>query len=331
VTTHTTADAFVRKLLERPTDATARLVFADWLEETGDKRNTAWAYYMRLRTEADRYPHNSRERAELELQAAGYTKHIRAELAIPAAKFVGYPKSLLQLLPAPNITVRLDGFDPPRAVVEFLPESVARENILFPLDHQPGTLLLAGAEPWNADTLQKLQFILNRDIVLVRADATDIQDAIDRTFGATETLSVDSVLYEFTDPAQSVLYDDPQPLPSHEQVAALTNLILTEAVSMRADGATVEPDTAGASVYFEIDGARVERDRLPEGFVRPVAERIAVLANINPDVALPDVPPVAHMGIITLSEPTAVSAIVRIEPTLFGPRTEMEFDRGAAR
>lgn len=319
MTTHTTADAFVRKLLERPTDATARLVFADWLEETGDKRNTAWAYYIRLRTEADRYPHGSTERAELERQAAGYTKHIRAELALPVAKFIGYPKSLLQLLPAPNITVRLDGFDPPRAIVELLPESVARENLLFPLDHQSGTLLLAAADPWNADTMQKLQFILNRDIVLVRAEATDVQDAIDRSYGLTETESVDSVFYEFPG-----LYE---PDPTHEQVGALTNLMLTEAIAMRADGATIEPDAAGASVYFEIDGARVERDRLPERFVRPVAERLAIMANISTVVTNPAAPPVAHMGLITLSEPVAVGIIVRIEPTLFGPRTELEFER----
>lgn len=333
MTTHITADAFVRKLLERPTDATARLVFADWLEETGDKRNTAWAYYIRLRTEADRYPHNSTERAELEQQAACYTKHIRAELALPVAKFIGYPKSLLQLLPAPNFTVRLDGFDPPRAVLECVPESIARENLLFPIDYQPGTLLLAAADPWNADTMQKLQFILNKDIVLVRADTTDVQDAIDRSYGLTEIETIDSLplLYEFTDPAQSVLYDDPEPAPSHEQIANFTHLILTDAIAMRAEGATIEPDIDGASVFFEIDGARTERDRLPARFVRLVTERIALMANISPEVALPDAPPVAYMGILALTEPVAVSILVRVEPTLFGPRTEMEFDRGAAR
>jgi uncharacterized protein (TIGR02996 family) len=316
VTTHTTADAFVRKLLERPTDATARLVFADWLEETGDKRNTAWAYYIRLRTEADRYPHGSTERAELERQAANYTKHIRAELALPAAKFVGYPKSLLQLLPAPNITVRLDGFDPPRDVVEYLPESVARENLLFPLDHQPGTLLLAAENPQNTDIMQKLQFILNKDIVLVRADLDELRDAINRSYGQTEVEFVECVHYEFVEPD-----------PTDEQVAAFTNLMLTEAITLRAAGATIEPDTAGASVYFEIDGARVERDRLPERFVRPVAERLAIMAKIDTVVTDPAAPPVAHMGLIALNAAVAVRVIVRIEPTLFGPRTELDFER----
>lgn len=271
MTTHTTADAFVRKLLERPTDATARLVFADWLEETGDKRNTAWAYYIRLRTEADRYPHNSTERAELERQAACYTKHIRAELALPAAKFVGYPKSLLQLLPAPNITVRLDGFDPPRDVVEYLPESVARENLLFPLDHQPGTLLLAAADPRNADTLQKMQFILNRDIVLVRGDATDIQDAFDRTFGLTETLSIDS----------APLFYPPEPSPTDPQVVQLANELLNAAVALRADRVRVLSEVLDAVVQCRVNGLWVPREGIPAQFVRALVAQYAIRAGVS--------------------------------------------------
>lgn len=327
MTTHITADAFVRKLLERPTDATARLVFADWLEETGDKRNTAWAYYIRLRTEADRYPHGSTERAELEGQAAGYTKHIRAELTLPAAKFVGYPKSLLQLLPAPNITVRLDSFDPPRDVVEYLPESVARENLLFPLDHQPGTLLLAAENPQNADIMQKLQFILNKDIVLVRADLDELRDAINRSYGQTEVEFVECVLVDFTNPPQFASTDPPEPAPDSEVIVRLTNLILTEATARRATSVSIEPDTTGATLSYEIAGVREERDRLLARHARAITARLAIMAKINPDVALPDAPPVAHMGLITFSVLGVISIIVRIEPTLFGPRTKLEFER----
>src|SRR5689334_11583200 len=110
MSSHPTADAFMRGYLPNPSDATARLVFADWLEETGTPWNRAWAYYIRVKAEADQFPPGSAERRDLEAQAAGYARRIRARLTIPAALFVGYPKSLLQLLPGPNITVRLDGF-----------------------------------------------------------------------------------------------------------------------------------------------------------------------------------------------------------------------------
>src|SRR6266542_6112212 len=110
---HPDADAFIRSYLEHPTDATSRLVFADGLEETGEPHNTAWAHFIRRRIEADRHPPDSRERRELDREADSYAPRIRANLTIPAALFVGYPKSLLQLLPAPNITVRLADFAVP--------------------------------------------------------------------------------------------------------------------------------------------------------------------------------------------------------------------------
>src|SRR5215211_6830640 len=93
------ADAFMRKYLERPSDAAARLVFADWLEETGEEHNAAWAHFIRLKAEADRHAANSPTRHEIERHAGQYAVHIRARLAIPAQLFIDYPKSLLQLLP----------------------------------------------------------------------------------------------------------------------------------------------------------------------------------------------------------------------------------------
>jgi hypothetical protein len=133
----------------------------------------------------------------LEDKADGFSRHIRARLTIPAALFIGYPKSLLELLPGPNITVRLGRFECPRSVLELMPESVARENLLLPLDQQQGPVLLVGA--CNADDpelVQKLEFILNRDIVLVRAEPDDVVAAINRHYGQTEVESIDCVLYE---------------------------------------------------------------------------------------------------------------------------------------
>ena len=131
---HPDADAFMRSYLEHPTDAISRLVFADWLEETGEPHNTAWAHFIRLRIEADRYPSDKRRAAaNSTAKPTQYAPHIRASLTIPAQKFVGYPKSLLQLLPAPNITVRLKGFS-----LHALPHQYLRSRHPCPLPNGTG-------------------------------------------------------------------------------------------------------------------------------------------------------------------------------------------------
>src|ERR1051326_1903655 len=87
----------------------------------------------------------------------------------------------------------------PQSVVEMAPESVARENRVMPLSADGNSLKIVTSEPENYDVLQKLQFILNKDIQPVIADREQIVAAINRHSGQTETESVDSMIAEFTD------------------------------------------------------------------------------------------------------------------------------------
>ena len=328
------ADAFVRKYLECPSNATARLVFADWLEETGEAHNRAWAYFIRLRCEADLYPFGSRERRELDRQADEYAEHIRARLAIPAKLFVGYPKSLLQLLPAPNIAVRLAEFAVPREVLELVPESVARENFLFPLDAQERTLLLAAADPRDGDTMQKLEFILNRDVVFVGADRDDVQSAIDREYGQTETEAVDSLLAAFVAPGP-VFTGTVAPFEPDDDdapVARLVTLILQEASNLRADRVHIFPDGAAVVVRYRIDDEWTERDRVPLRLLRPMASRLAVIAGIPVEWTFADPP---SLSPLTGQFPLLVSGVhftirVTLQPSPDGPTTQIDLVRAPA-
>ena len=88
------------------------------------------------------------------------------------------------------------GGTPTIAIARRRPESVARENLVLPLDLRGRTLLVATTEPHNFDTAQKLEFILNKDIVLVNAAPDEVLETINRLYGQSETVSVDSVSYE---------------------------------------------------------------------------------------------------------------------------------------
>src|SRR5262245_25700934 len=87
------------------------------------------------------------------------------------------------------------------SVIEMVPESVARENIVIPLELQDESLVVAISDPMALDVLDKLRFILNRDIRVAIASRESIQTAINRHYGQTETESVDSMLQEFTETA----------------------------------------------------------------------------------------------------------------------------------
>ena len=87
----------------------------------------------------------------------------------------------------------------PPHVVELVPESVARENQIIPLSHENNALQIVMSDPNDLDTIEKLRFILNKDIQPVLSDREDIITAINTHYGQSETESVDSMLSEFTD------------------------------------------------------------------------------------------------------------------------------------
>ncbi|VTS03017.1 type iv fimbrial assembly protein : Uncharacterized protein OS=Lottia gigantea GN=LOTGIDRAFT_238660 PE=4 SV=1: T2SE_Nter [Gemmata massiliana] len=91
--------------------------------------------------------------------------------------------------------------NPPRAVVELIPESVARENFVFPVALDGRTLHVATIDPSDILLRDKLSFIFNKDIRFIEYPRADIFRAINEHYGQSETQSVDSMLVEFTDTA----------------------------------------------------------------------------------------------------------------------------------
>jgi uncharacterized protein (TIGR02996 family) len=193
---HPDADAFVRAILRDPADLTTRLVFADWLEETGDPSNVAWAQFIRLMAEADRHQLGSQVRSDLEHQASGHAQEIRTALVITTALLLRDPTPLLAVLPAWRIRVEMRGTDTPCAVIEVLHESVARECKVLPLYLRGRTLLVAMADPSQQEIPEKPSFILNKALIAVRVETQDLESEIDDRFRERVTETVEFVLYE---------------------------------------------------------------------------------------------------------------------------------------
>ena len=174
----------------------------------------------------------------------------------------------------------------PKAVIELVPESVARENVVLPLTLEGNQLKIITADPANYETIQKLQFILNKDVIPVLAIQEQIQEAINRNYGQTETESVDSMLVEFTDTAieftqtesvASMAAADESDAP----VVKLCNLIIQEAINLRASEIHVEPFGDRVRVRYRIDGVLVERDSAPRRLLAPLLSRLKIMGSID--------------------------------------------------
>jgi hypothetical protein len=89
----------------------------------------------------------------------------------------------------------------PPEILELVPESAARENLVIPFAVLDGILHVVMADPTDADTVAKLIFILNRDIQPLTAPREQIIDCINRHYGPAKPEAANEVLCEFTDTA----------------------------------------------------------------------------------------------------------------------------------
>jgi type IV pilus assembly protein PilB len=184
--------------------------------------------------------------------------------------------------------VDLASCDVSEEVVGLLPESVARENTIFPLSESGGTLRVATSDPTDMDAQEKLRFILNREIEMAIAPREQIVEAINRHYGLSDGESADSMLQEFTDTAidftetaleqDAAAEDDDQ---SDAPVVKLVNLIITEAVQLRASDIHIEPFEDRIRIRYRIDGRLVERDNPPRRLLGAVLSRIKILAKLD--------------------------------------------------
>ena len=184
--------------------------------------------------------------------------------------------------------VDLTGMTVPQDVVELLPESVARENTLFPLAEAGSTLRLATCDPTDMDLQERLRFILNRDIELSLAPRAQIVEAINRHYGLSDGESADSMLQEFTDTAidftetaveqaANAKEEDTSDAP----VVKLVNLIITEAVQLRASDIHIEPFEDRVRIRYRIDGRLVERDNPPRRLLGAMLSRFKILSKLD--------------------------------------------------
>ncbi|QDU53043.1 GspE/PulE family protein [Gimesia panareensis] len=183
--------------------------------------------------------------------------------------------------------VELEGMEIPQSVIELVPESMARENTVIPVGMKGDSLQIALHDPMKYEVLDKLRFIINRDIDVVMAPIEAIQSAINRHYGQSETESVDTMLKEFTETQIDITATELATSTNVEEedesapVIRLANLIISEAVNMRASDIHVEPFEDRIRIRYRIDGSLIERDSPPRRLLSALVSRFKIMARMD--------------------------------------------------
>lgn len=188
--------------------------------------------------------------------------------------------------------IELREIEIPPSVIELVPESLARENIVMPLAQGSGTIKVIMHDPLGFETIEKLRFVLNREIEVALAPKEAIVEAINKYYGRSsgETESVDSMLQEFTDTAIDFAEDMGPGGKSGTTVTLeegdapvikLVHLIIQEAVTMRASDIHIEPFADRVRIRYRIDGVLMERDSAPRRLLGAIVSRLKIMGSID--------------------------------------------------
>ena len=188
--------------------------------------------------------------------------------------------------------VQLDEIQIPDTVVGLVPESLARENVVMPLSQENGMIKVIMHDPNDFETVDKLRFVLNREIEVALAPKQAIVEAINHYYGSSskETESVDSMLQEWTDTALDDIGDGEGPAgmgkanileEGDAPIIRLVHLIIQEAVTSRASDIHIEPFADRVRIRYRIDGVLMERDSPPRRLLASIVSRIKIMGSID--------------------------------------------------
>jgi general secretion pathway protein E len=158
------------------------------------------------------------------------------------------------------------------------------EHTLLPLGvADDGSLLIAVSGPLDPSVADELRQTYGRRLSLVDAPAAEIQSAIlsaSNEMPNAPTADLRSTDLEVLAPEEEAI-DDLRALASQAPVIKLVNVVLLEALRLRASDVHLESTAQGLRVRYRVDGVLQEVSNPPRQYQAAVISRIKIMANLN--------------------------------------------------
>lgn len=180
--------------------------------------------------------------------------------------------------------IDLDKIQISSSTMKLIPEELVRKHYVLPLGKEDGRLKIIISDPLDLDMLDLLRFRLNAELECCLASPTKIRTHILHTMDEVRS-SIDATAAELTAAghaieaevrkAEAAQADDEGP------IVRLVNLMIDEAVRLRASDIHIEPMSDRVRVRYRVDGVCSERDNIPKTMQAPVIARIKIMSGMD--------------------------------------------------
>ena len=179
--------------------------------------------------------------------------------------------------------VNIDEIEFSDSVLKLIPEDVVKKYNVLPLGEENGVLKIIVGNPMDLDTLDLVRFRLNKELDCYLASPTKIKGYIQRQLDEVRS-SIDQTTEELAAEGHSIEAEIAKAQKGQDDegpVIRLVNLIIDEAVKMRASDIHVEAMSDRVRVRYRVDGICIERDNIPKNMQPPLVARFKIISGMD--------------------------------------------------
>jgi type IV pilus assembly protein PilB len=175
-------------------------------------------------------------------------------------------------------------------ILSAIPPDAARMYKCLPVAVYDSTVQVALADPLNPAMLDELAFVIRKEIVPVVADPAEIERAVTRYYGDSQSNVADilkelgqdnDIAREAAEAAATGATADLETLANETPIIRFVNLVVFQAVQDRASDIHFEPFEDEFKIRYRVDGALYEMSPPPKHLALPVISRIKIMSNLD--------------------------------------------------
>ncbi len=175
--------------------------------------------------------------------------------------------------------VDLDQFNIDPNLSELVPEAVAREKHIVPIEKLGKTLKIAVADPLDYNTISDVGSFSKLTVSVVLAESLKIEKKISQLYVSKKALAAAEELSRIVEsiPKETEVFSK----NSEQPIVRLVNMMIEQAVMLKASDIHIEPGEKELRIRFRVDGYLVTYIEADVGIAAAVVSRIKYIGGMN--------------------------------------------------
>jgi type IV pilus assembly protein PilB len=217
-------------------------------------------------------------------------------------------------------------------IISLVPADLVSKYNILPLWKDDGRLAVAMIDPFQPRIIEDLRLVTGKSVLRYYADPVQMENSILKFYGSSVARMMDNLVPAEQKAEDKIDNGDYSPAKLHElarepSLVNLVNLIIHEAVEVRASDIHIEPFEHAVKIKYRIDGMLVEKTPSSKRLQAAIISRIKIMADMN--IAERFVPQDGHIEF--MGKNGKIDIRVSTVPTVYGEAVQLRLlDRSAS-